>query len=671
MRLLVTGAAGHVAREVVRQALAAGDRVVAPYREAPGEDDIPEAAGLTWVRCDLADPAAVARLADDRAVDACIHAAAISNEAYARPQPLAAIHSNIGATANLLDAARRHRWRRFILISTGSVFQQLSDATRPILEDALPTPVDIYATTKHCAEQLTRMYRTLFELEAAAVRISWVYGPPVVSDSPTRGPIPMFLRRALAGLPLRAPSGADAAASYTYVGDVAAGLLAACRAPALSHAVYHLGCGVNFTAGDGGGCGQGGRAGRRDRARPGQRALVDLHRATRPARRVPLRRRHRLRPGAVGAGGGGQGLRRLDARPSRELSGAAAVQRPPADAASSRSPGAVVTLALIGAGNIGGVHAANIAAHPRARLGWVYDARHEAAAALAGKHGARAARSLDEALGEGVDAAVIASSTASHGEVAEACIAAGKAFLCEKPLAKDLGAARRIVGAARTAGLITAIGFNRRLDRGYAAIRQAVASGEIGRLEAILITSRSATPPSVQSVQATGGLLGEKGSHFYDLACWIAGEYPLELHAMGAALVDPAFAEVGEVDVAMITLAMPSGALCQLDFSWRAAYGQDERLEAVGALGMLQTSQAPDAPFSRYGSAGLTQAAPLPGWLARFAPTYAEELERFVRALETGQTPELASLEDGLAAQRLAEAAARSIREGRRIRLDA
>lgn len=247
MRLLVTGATGLVAREVVRQALAAGDSVVAPYRDAPGEDDTPEAPGLTWVGCDLSDPAAVGRLADDHPVDACIHAAAISNEAYARPQPLVAIHSNVGASANLLEAARQHGWRRFILISTGSVFQRLADVTRPVLEDALPTPVDIYGTTKHCAEQLTRMYRELFDIEAAVVRISWVYGPPVVSDSPTRGPIPMFLRRALAGIPLREPSGGDAAASYTYVGDVAAGLLAACRAPALTHAVYHLGSGVNFT----------------------------------------------------------------------------------------------------------------------------------------------------------------------------------------------------------------------------------------------------------------------------------------------------------------------------------------------------------------------------------------------------------------------------------------
>ena len=331
----------------------------------------------------------------------------------------------------------------------------------------------------------------------------------------------------------------------------------------------------------------------------------------------------------------------------------------------------MVTVALIGAGTIGAVHAANVAGHPRARLGWVYDARPEAALALAERHGARVAGSLDEALGDGVDAAIIASSTASHGEVATACIAAGKAFLCEKPLAKDLPAALRIVRDAAAAGITTAMAFNRRLDRSYAAIQAAVAGGEIGRLEAILITSRSASPPTVPTVQLSGGLLGEKGSHFYDLACWIAGEFPVELHAMGAALVDPAFAEVGEVDTAMITLAMPSGALCQLDFSWRAAYGQDERLEAVGAEGMLQTQQAPDAAFTRFGATGLTQAAPLPGWLARFAPTYAAELDRFVRALETGSAPELPTLEDGLAAQRLAEAAGRSIREGRRIRLDA
>ena len=161
----------------------------------------------------------------------------------------------------------------------------------------------------------------------------------------------------------------------------------------------------------------------------------------------------------------------------------------------------MVTLALIGAGNIGSVHAANIASHPRARLGWIYDARHEAAAALAAKHGARVAGSLDEALGGGVDAAVIASSTASHGEVAEACITAGRPFLCEKPLAKDLDVAVRIVRAAGEAGLITAMAFHRRLDRGYGAIRDAVmANGSIDRERLACVFAPAGTPPAIAAM---------------------------------------------------------------------------------------------------------------------------------------------------------------------------
>jgi nucleoside-diphosphate-sugar epimerase len=246
--VLVTGATGHVGRWVAQRAAAAGLDVVAtrraafdPAGEAPGK-------GVVWAECALDDAAAVDRLAASHPIDACIHLAAVSNEAYARPQPLLAYQANVTATANLLDAARRRGWRRFVQVSTGSVFQDV-DATTPILEDAPPSPANIYATTKRCAELLTLMYRSQFELSAAVVRISWVYGPPVATDSPARGPIPAFLRTALQGKPRRDPGGADFAASFTYVADVADGLLAAARAERLNHAVYHLGAGVNFTAG--------------------------------------------------------------------------------------------------------------------------------------------------------------------------------------------------------------------------------------------------------------------------------------------------------------------------------------------------------------------------------------------------------------------------------------
>jgi UDP-glucuronate 4-epimerase len=247
--LLVTGAMGHVGYEIVRQAASGGTRVLAVYRGAFNEAAaLSLGSAVTWRQCDLTDAKAVRALAQTHRVDACIHAAAVSNEAYAKPDPLGAIATNVGATANLLDAARLSGWRRFVLVSTGSVFQLVRETTRPILEDEAPAAANIYSTTKLAAELLTRMYRTEYGLSASTVRISWVFGPPIISDQPTRGPIPSYLLRALRGEPIR-ESGADFAASFTYVGDAAKGLLMAAMAPQLRHSVYHLGHGINFTAG--------------------------------------------------------------------------------------------------------------------------------------------------------------------------------------------------------------------------------------------------------------------------------------------------------------------------------------------------------------------------------------------------------------------------------------
>ena len=254
MRLLVTGAMGHVGYEVARQAALAGDSVVAQYRttfrHADAEKLGPRA---TWVQCDLAGKADVERLAGKHPIDACIHLAAVSNEAYARPDPWAAMQANVGAVGNLLEMARQQGWRRFVLVSTGSVFQGV-DPNVPILEDARANATSIYGTTKICAELLTSMYRKQFNLSAATVRISWVYGPPVVSDSPTRGPIPSLLIGALRQQARLDPSGGDFAASFTFVADVAEGLLAAATAPRLNHDIYHLGPGRNFSSREVGDC---------------------------------------------------------------------------------------------------------------------------------------------------------------------------------------------------------------------------------------------------------------------------------------------------------------------------------------------------------------------------------------------------------------------------------
>jgi len=248
MTLLVTGATGHVGGEIVRQAMKRDMPVIAVARDAVGEAEVQAFPSVKWLQCDLADTDAVMALTARNPIDACIHAAAISNEAYARPDPRGAIATNVGATANLLEAARLASWRRFVLISTGSVFSLNSDTTRPILEDQAPGVANVYSTTKLCAELLTSMYRTEYGLSASTVRISWVFGPPIISDQPMRGPIPSYLLRALQGIAIR-EGGAEFAASFTYVADAAGGLLAAATAPELRHPIYHLGHGVNFTAG--------------------------------------------------------------------------------------------------------------------------------------------------------------------------------------------------------------------------------------------------------------------------------------------------------------------------------------------------------------------------------------------------------------------------------------
>ena len=138
---------------------------------------------------------------------------------------------------------------------------------------------------------------------------------------------------------------------------------------------------------------------------------------------------------------------------------------------------------------------------------------------------------------------------------------------------------------------------------------------------------------------------------------------------MGSVMIDQGYADVGEIDTAMISLRMPSGILCQLDFCWRAAYGQDERIEVRGSEGMLQTQQAPTSPLLHFGAGGMTQAGKMPTWQQRFLPTYRAELDAFVHAIETGECGGLPGLACGLAAQQIADAAKQSVIERRIVQL--
>lgn len=250
MAVLVTGAMGHIGLATVRAFTQAGIPVVAQYNNSYDPEAVRAIGPLaTWVKCDLADRYETGMLAARADIEGCIHSAALPNDKAARPFPLRAFDTNIMSVQLLLEAARQRQWRRFLTVSSGAVFQRWVDTERPIAESEPASPVNVYGTTKHCAELLTSMYSQTYGVSAATVRISWVYGPPMAPlglDGP-RGPIPYFLRRALEEGKVQEESGGDFAASFTHVDDCAGGFLAAWNAPQLAHHVYHLGSGENYS----------------------------------------------------------------------------------------------------------------------------------------------------------------------------------------------------------------------------------------------------------------------------------------------------------------------------------------------------------------------------------------------------------------------------------------
>jgi myo-inositol 2-dehydrogenase/D-chiro-inositol 1-dehydrogenase len=333
----------------------------------------------------------------------------------------------------------------------------------------------------------------------------------------------------------------------------------------------------------------------------------------------------------------------------------------------------MVKFGLFGAGRIGALHAANIAAcRPRAELAWVYDVNAAAAAAVAAEHGARAAGSLDAVLSDAsVDAVLIATSTSTHVELITAAARAGKAILCEKPI--DLDIARVEACGKDIAGTAVPIqiGFNRRYDRSHRAVRDAVANGEIGALELLVITSRDPGLPPESYLQSSGGLFRDMTIHDFDLARFLLGDDPIEeIFAAGSIMFAPALAAMGDVDTAMVVMKAASGALVHINNSRRAVYGYDQRVEAFGALGMVQSDNLRASTFTRHDAKATDAKAPLLNFfLERYRQSYRDELDDFIAAV-TGGRPVAVGFEDGRRALLLADAALQSMRGGGCVRLN-
>src|SRR5260370_24096993 len=306
-------------------------------------------------------------------------------------------------------------------------------------------------------------------------------------------------------------------------------------------------------------------------------------------------------------------------------------------------------LGIIGAGRMGKIHAANVAARKDGEVRLIADADRAAAQSLAEATGGKVAE-IDAILASSeIDAVRICAPTDMHADLIERSARAKRAIFCEKPVDLDAGRVRACLEVVAKAGAPLTVGFNRRFDPNFAALQSRLRDGAVGALEIVSIPSRDPGPPPVSYIARSGGLFRDMMIHDFDMARFLLGEEPVAVSAMGSALVDKAIGEAGDVDTAVVIMETKSGKVAQISNSRRAAYGYDQGIEAHGDKGMVRVTNVRETTVELAGAHGYTSDRALNFFLERYENAYRNELDVFVTAVKAGAEPRPARA-DGLKA---------------------
>jgi myo-inositol 2-dehydrogenase/D-chiro-inositol 1-dehydrogenase len=320
-------------------------------------------------------------------------------------------------------------------------------------------------------------------------------------------------------------------------------------------------------------------------------------------------------------------------------------------------------VALIGCGRMGSVHARNLARQPRLEFAALADADGDRARKMAAELGTRVASEADILADPSIAGVIIATPTRQHLEGVRRALAAGKAVFCEKPLALDVADLEAVAPEFAAARPPLFVAFNRRFDPHYQELKRRIDAGEIGTLESLHLVSHDPALPPLAFIPDSGGLFKDFTIHDFDMADWLLGERPTEVFAWSACLVDPQIARLGDADTAKVLLRTASGRICAISNSRRSGYGYDQRVEAFGSQGALRVDNVTRSLVSSWIQDGAHADAFRENFVERYADGYRAELDHFARILEGGEAP-ATGFDANLRALRLAEAAARSVRDG-------
>ncbi|MBF0678548.1 MAG: inositol 2-dehydrogenase [Devosia sp.] len=327
-----------------------------------------------------------------------------------------------------------------------------------------------------------------------------------------------------------------------------------------------------------------------------------------------------------------------------------------------------IRFGLLGAGRIGKVHARAVTANPKARLVAVADAFPQAATDLASQYGAEV-RTIEaiEAAAD-IDAVVICTPTDTHADLIERFARAGKAIFCEKPIDLDVEQVKSCLKIVDEVGGTLMVGFNRRFDPHFQAVRKAIDEGQIGDVEMVTIVSRDPGAPPVDYIKRSGGIFRDMTIHDFDMARYLLGEEIDTVSAQASVLVDKAIGTAGDYDSVSVMLATASGKHATISNSRRATYGYDQRIEVHGSKGAVAAENQRPVSIEIANASGYTRPPLHDFFMTRYTEAYANEIRSFIDFVES-KSPASPSGVDGLIALALAEAAVKSVQEGRAIKV--
>lgn len=332
-----------------------------------------------------------------------------------------------------------------------------------------------------------------------------------------------------------------------------------------------------------------------------------------------------------------------------------------------------IIVGIIGAGRIGKLHAENLINNIRnVEVKSIADIYADKIEGWAHSIGIKNVYSdYHEILNDPeIEAVLICSSTNTHSPIAIEAAKAGKHIFCEKPIDFDLDRIYGVLNAVKAAGVKFQVGFNRRFDHNFMAVKDMILAGKIGDPHIIKVTSRDPEPPSAEYAKVSGGMFLDMTIHDFDMVRYLSGSEVYEVYTAATVLIDPAIGEAGDVDTALITLKFKNGAIGVIDNSRKAVYGYDQRVEVFGSKGGVTISNDTGSSAVLSTVDGVFCDKPKYFFLERYKDSFITELKDFFKAIEEDTETSVTGL-DGLKPVLIALAAKKSLLEGRAVKVEA